>query len=113
MGSGMAKARGVNKKHVTKQADRLLSNPKLDIWGLSAQWVPYIFGSKKEVMLSLDWTSFSGDPQHMISLNILTSKGASMPLLWRTVDKNKLKSNRSRYEDQVLSRLKAVLPEGV
>lgn len=113
MGLGMAESRGVNKKHATKQIDRLLSNKGFDIWDLSAKWVPYIIGSKKELMVALDWTSFAGDEQHMISLNVLTGKGCSTPLLWRTVDKKRLKHNRARYEDQILSRLKEVLPEDV
>lgn len=113
MGSGMAQKRGTNKKHGIKQIDRMLSNPGFDIWQLSANWVPYVIGSRTELMVALDWTNFAGDDQHMLSLNILTSKGCSTPLLWRTVDKNRLKHNRGRYEDQILSRLKDVLPEGV
>jgi len=113
MGLGMAESRGVNKKHATKQIDRMLSNPKIDIWELSAQWVPYIIGSRKELMVAMDWTTFAGDEHHMVSINILTGKGCSTPLLWRTVDKKRLKHNRARYEDQILSRLKAVVPNDV
>lgn len=64
-------------------------------------------------MVALDWTSFANDSQHMLSLNVLTGKGCSTPLLWRTVDKKRLKHNRARYEDQMLSRLKEVLPANV
>ena len=113
MGAGMAKSRGVEKKHATKQIDRLLSNPRFDIWTLSAYWVPHVMGIQTDIMVALDWTSFAGDDQHMLSLNILTKKGCSTPLLWRTVDQKRLKHNRGRYEDQILSRLKEVLPEGV
>ena len=113
MGLGMAESRGVNKKHATKQIDRMLSNPGFDIWDLSARWVPYIVGSRTELMVALDWTSFAGDEQHMLSLNVLTAKGCSTPLLWRTVDKKRLKHNRARYEAQLLSRLKTVLPADV
>lgn len=113
MGAGLAEAIGNNKKHTTKQIDRLLSNKGISIWDLSEKWVPYVIGSEKELILSLDWTSFAGDKQYMLSLNIVTSKGSSMPLLWKTVDSKLLKSNRARYEDQMLSRLKEVLPSGV
>ncbi len=113
MGLGMAESRGVKKKHATKQIDRLLSNPGFDVWDLSAYWVPYIIASRTEIMVALDWTSFAGDSQHMLSLNVLTSKGCSTPLLWRTVDKQRLKHNRARYEDQMLSRLKEVIPKEV
>jgi hypothetical protein len=113
MGYGMAMAREVNKKHAIKQIDRLLSNKGFDIWELSAYWVPYVIGNQKEIVVALDWTSFAGDEQWQLSLNILTSKGSSTPLLWKTIDKSRLKYNRARYEDQLLSRFKEVLPEGV
>lgn len=113
MGLGMAESRGVNKKHATKQIDRLLSNPGFDIWQLSSNWVPFIVGQRKDLMVALDWTSFADDEQHMLSLNVLTSKGTSTPLLWRTVSKNRLRHNRARYEDQMLSRLKEVIPSDV
>ena len=83
-----------------------LSNPGFDIWDLSAQWMLYIIGNKTDLMVVLDWTSFVSDAQQMLSLNVLTCKGCTTPLLWRTVDKQRLKHNRARYEDQMLSRFK-------
>jgi hypothetical protein len=114
MGLGMAQARGVNKKHATKQIDRLLSNPGFDIWKLSKSWVPHIIGTeKKELMVALDWTTFAHDNQEMLCLNVLTGKGRSTPLLWKTVEKNRIKNNRARYEDQMLSQLKSALPKNI
>ncbi len=49
----------------------------------------------------------------MLSLNVVTGKGLSTPLLWKSVDKKQLKHNRARYEDQLFSRLKEVLPTDV
>lgn len=46
----------------------------------------------------------------MLSLNMATNKGISTPLLWKSVDKKQLKHNRARFEDQLLSRFKDVLP---
>jgi hypothetical protein len=113
MGAGLAYASGKEKKHATKQIDRLFSNPGIDIWMLSAQWVPYILGAQPKIYVALDWSSFADDEQTTLCLNILTSQGRSTPLLWKTVPKNLLKYNRARYEDQMLSRLKEVMPEGV
>lgn len=113
MGLGMADSRGVNKKHATKQIDRLLSNQGLSVWELSKQWIPYTVASKKDLIVALDWTSFAGDEQHMLSLNVVTSKGCSTPLIWKTVAQQHLKHNRARYEDQMLSQLKESLPMGV
>lgn len=113
IGAGMAKARGVDKKHATKQVDRLLSNPAYDIWDLSNIWVPHIIGCKKEITVALDWTGFASDEQDTLALNLITSKGSSTPLLWKTVEHKRLTNNRARYEDQMLSRLKEVIPKDV
>ena len=113
IGAGMAKARGVDKKHATKQVDRLLSNPAYDIWDLSSIWVPHVIGCKKEVMVSLDWSGFSGDEQDTLALNLISNKFSSTPLLWKTVEHKRLKNNRARYEDQMLSKLKEAMPKDV
>lgn len=113
MAEGLVNTRGGDKKHATKQIDRLLSNKGISVWDLSEFWVTFVIGEKKEVVVALDWTSFFDDEQSMLSLNIVTSKGLATPLLWKSVNKKQLKHNRARYEDQLLSRLKDVLPEGV
>lgn len=113
MGVSLAIARGVEKKHATKQIDRLLSNPHYDIWEMATSWVPHVVGENKHICVALDWTSYHADKQHMLALNLLTKQGCSTPLLWKTVPAHRLKHNRARYEDQLLSRLKAVIPEDV
>jgi transposase len=113
MAEGLVDTRGGNKKHAAKQIDRLLSNKGISVWDLSEQWVKYVLADHKEIMVALDWTSFFDDEQSMLSLNIVTGKGIATPLLWKSVDKKQLKNNRARFEDQLLSRLKTVLPAGV
>ena len=113
MAEGLVDTRGGSKKHAAKQIDRLLSNKGLSVWDLSEPWVKYVLADHKEIMVALDWTSFFDDEQSMLSLNIVTGKGLATPLLWKSVDKKQLKHNRARYEDQLLSRLKTVLPAGV
>lgn len=110
---GLVDTRGCNKKHATKQIDRLLSNQKISVWDLADPWVKYVIGKNKSIIVALDWSSFFDDEQSMLSLNIVTSKGLSTPLLWKSVDKKQLKHNRARYEDQLLTRLKEVLPAGI
>lgn len=113
MAEGLVDTRGGNKKHASKQIDRLLSNKGISVWDLSEPWVKYVLADHKEIMVALDWTSFFDDEQSMLSLNIVTGKGIATPPLWKSVDKKQLKHNRARYEDQLLSRLKTVLPAGV
>lgn len=110
IGAGLAQAMGLNKKHTTKQVDRLLSNKKFDIWTGSGVWVPYIIGIRTEIVVSMDWTDFDADGQSTIAVNMITDHGRATPILWKTVDKSSLKHNRARYEDQILSRLKEIIP---
>jgi hypothetical protein len=113
MAEGLVDTRGGNKKHAAKQIDRMLSNKGVSVWELSEPWIKYVLAEHTEIMVALDWTSFFDDEQSMLSLNIVTNKGLATPLLWKSVDKKQLKHNRARYEDQLLSRLKTVLPAGI
>ena len=74
---GLSDTRGTNKKHAAKQVDHLLSNKGISIWELSAQWVKYVIGKNKSIIVALDWGSFFDDEQSMLSLNIITGKGLS------------------------------------
>ena len=46
-------------------------------------------------------------------LSMLTGHGRATPLLWKTVETSTLKGNQRRYEYEVLSRLREVLPAAV
>jgi hypothetical protein len=113
LGEGLARGKGLSKKHATKQIDRLLSNDKLSMWDIYASWIPYILGDRKHIQIAIDWTSFANDKQDTICINLLTTHGRATPLLWQTVKHSRLKNNRARFEDQLLSRLKDCLPAGV
>ena len=113
LGEGLARGKGLAKKHATKQIDRLFSNKNLSVWDVFESWVPYIIGKRQEIYVAIDWTSFFKDGQETICINLLTTHGRATPLLWQTVDKERLKNNRGRFEDQLLSRLKMCLPEEV
>ena len=63
IGQGLAAARGLNPKHATKQVDRLLSNPKINVDDILARWVPYIVGARSSIVVALDWTDFDADNQ--------------------------------------------------
>lgn len=113
IGQGLAQARGKLTKHAVKQVDRLLSNTGVEVWELFAHWVPYVVGSRKHIMVAMDWTDFDPDGQATIMLSLITRHGRATPLLWLTVDKATLKDHRNAYEDRVLRRLSEVRPEGV
>ena len=46
-------------------------------------------------------------------LSLVTRHGRTTPLVWLTVDKETLKDNRNRYEDQVLGWLAEALPPDI
>ena len=113
VGRGFAQAMGTLTKHGVKQVDRLLSNQGVNVWTFFAYWTPYIVGTRTEVVVALDWTSFAADEQETILLSMLTGHGRATPLLWKTVASSTLKGNQRRYEYEVLCRLREVLPDGV
>lgn len=113
IGQGLAQARGTLTKHGVKQVDRLLSNGGVAVWELFAQWVPYLVAARTRMVVAMDWTDFDADGQTTLMLSLLTRHGRGTPLLWLTVDKATLKSQRNAYEDRVLVRLAEVLPEAV
>jgi len=113
IGQGLAAARGLSPKHATKQVDRLLSNPMINVDDILVRWVPYVVGARDAIVVALDWTDFDADKQATIMLSLVTDHGRATPLVWLTVDKCTLKNNRSRYEHRVLVRLAELLPADI
>ena len=113
IGIGMAEARGLNPKHAIKQVDRMLNNPGIDVWDLFGMWVPFLLGDRKDIVVTMDWTDHDQDDQTTIAINLVTTHGRATPLVWKTVVKSKLLDHRNDYEDEVLLRLKEVMPAGV
>ncbi len=113
IGSGLAQANGINRKHAIKQVDRLLSNKKINVWDLIDSWVTFIIGERKEIVVSLDWTDFDADDHCTIVLSLQTNHGRHTPLIWKTHKKTELKDNRNEYEDNILGKLHSCLPLGV
>jgi hypothetical protein len=113
IGHGLAQARGLVSKHAIKQVDRLLSNKKIDIDELQAAWVQQIIGSRKEIVVALDWTDFDRDDQSTLCLSLVTRHGRATPLMWKTHRKSELKGNMQKHESSFMLRFRQALPEGV
>ena len=113
IGRGMAEIFNLTDKSAIKQVDRLLSNEKLQMSKIAPYWIDYVLGNRKEIMITMDWTDFDHDNQSTLMLNLVTSHGRSTPLLWKTVDKSKLKNNRNNYEDELLSQLRDCISENI
>lgn len=113
IGRAMAQAQGLDTRHAVKQVDRLLSNAGIDVWDLFELWVPFIIGSRTELLVALDWTEFDHDDQSTLALHLVSSHGRATPLLWLSVKKSELKGRRNDHEDRLLLRLREVVPEAV
>src|ERR1700686_685987 len=112
IGQALAQARGLVTKPAIKQVDRLLSNQNIDVWDSFARWVPHLIGSRKEIVVAMDWTDFDRDGQATLALNLVTGHGRATPLLWVTVWKEELTDQRNDFEDACLLRLKQLVPPG-
>ena len=113
VGQGLAQAQGTLGKHAVKQVDRLLSNDGVVMKEFFAHWAPYMVGSRPEVLVALDWTSFARDGHETLVLSMLTSHGRATPLMWKTVQASTLKGNQTGDEEELVRRLRDVMPEGV
>lgn len=113
IGQALAKARGLLSKSAVKQVDRLLSNQGVAPWDLFGSWVREVVGERREIVVAMDWTDFDADDQSTLALHLVSAHGRATPLIWLTVGKDELKNRRNDIEDLCLSRLKALLPEGM
>src|SRR4051794_5374512 len=52
IGKSLAQARGLLTKHAVKQVDRLLSNPRIEVWDVFATWVPEMVGPRKDIVVA-------------------------------------------------------------
>lgn len=113
IGEGLAVAMDLDPKHAIKQVDRLLSNRGVDPEALAPLWVSFVRADRTDLVVALDWTDFDGDEQTTLVLSVITNHGRATPLLWKTVLKKDLKARRNDYEDDLLNRLRAAIPEAV
>ncbi len=114
IGQGLSMATGHVGKSAIKQVDRLLSNPKLDLWSeVFPAWISFVLSERKEIVVALDWTDFDADGHATIALHMVTSHGRSTPLMWKTHEKKTLKKHRNQYEDELLKRFREILPSEV
>ncbi len=113
IGQGLAVAQGTVTKHAIKQVDRLLSNANFDMESYFYYWVAEMIGSRHEIIIAMDWTDFERDGHTTIALYLVNSHGRATPLIWKTHSKKGLKDNKTRYELEILQRLRGILPEDV
>lgn len=113
IGRAAAQKREMKPKHSIKQVDRLLSNHKIDVPRVQRRLVRRLVGKRKDIVVSIDWTEFVPDGHATVVISLVTDHGRATPLVWKTVERSKLLGRRNSYEDTVLKRLAAALPDDV
>lgn len=100
-------------KHGIKQVDRLLSNSGIDDTKLQEGWIRYVLGDVKSVLIALDWTDFSADDHATLFAAMITTKGRTVPLAWKTVKKSELKGRQNQLEEALIESLHRAVPKDV
>jgi hypothetical protein len=113
LGRSAAAMRFKDAKHGIKQVDRLLSNRRIDDLDLVRQHVAFVVGSRRQIVVTLDWTEYGLHGQNRLAINLVTRHGRATPLIWKTVPSAELKGQMSHHEVGLLRVLKAVLPPSV
>jgi len=113
IGQAYAKLSGITPKSGTKQIDRLLSNPGVEIEQLQPSWMQFVLAARGEAVIALDWTDFDDDDHTTLCAYLVTTHGRATPLAWKTVNKSGLKGKRTGIEQAFLSRIHEWVPDRV
>jgi hypothetical protein len=70
-------------------------------------------GTRREVVIAMDWTNFDHDDQSTLMLSLIDAHGKAVPLVWLSMWKHELKDQMNDIEDTCLRRLHECLPAGI
>lgn len=110
IGLGLAQVMSLDRKHTTKQVDRLLSNTRLSVWDFFGRWVPYVIRARQELVVALDWTDFDADDHSTLCLYLVTERSRATPLMWVTALKSEMKGWQRAFEEDLLARFRQLVP---
>ena len=113
IGQAYAKVANIQPKSGVKQIDRLLSNEGLVMAQVLKSWVAFVVGSRKEIVIVLDWTDFEKDDHATLAAYLVTRHGRATPLAWQTVKKSTLEGTRNAHEYALIERLHSYLDTDV
>jgi hypothetical protein len=105
IGQAYALLAGIKAKSGIKQIDRLLSNAGVDVEAIQKQWVKFVVGVRKQVVVALDWTEFDDDDHTTLCAYLVTKHGRATPMAWQTVQKSELRGRRTGIEHALIERL--------
>jgi DDE family transposase len=114
IGAAYAEVAEIKPRHGVKQVDRFLSNQGIDVEALTPAWARFVIGSRKEIIVALDWTDFDLDDHSVLCAYVVTTHGRATPLCWKTHTKSKLTDGaRTEAEHTLIERLSRAVPEDV
>lgn len=113
IGQAYARVAEISPKSGIKQVDRTLSNSKVEVDEVLANWVPFVVGAREAVVVLLDWTEFAKDDHATLCAYAATNHGRATPLAWKTVAKNQLKGRRTALEHDFVTKLHGWIPPDV
>jgi len=113
IGQAYAAVALITAKSGVKQIDRLLSNPGIVVEDAQRAWATFVLGSRKEVVLALDWTEFDDDDHSTLCAYVVTNHGRATPLAWQTVRKSELAGQRTGIEHAMIERIHGWLPPDI
>lgn len=105
IGQAYAALAGITAKSGVKQIDRLLSNTGVDVEQLQQEWVKFVVGVRKQIVIAMDWTEFDDDDHSTLCAYLVTNHGRATPLVWQTVQKSELRGQRTAIEHAMVQRL--------
>lgn len=105
IGQAYAALAGIKAKSGVKQIDRLLSNAGVDVKAIQKEWMKFVIGVRKQVVIALDWTEFDDDDHSTLCAYLVTNHGRATPLVWQTVQKSELRGQRTGIEHALIERL--------
>jgi hypothetical protein len=105
IGTAYALVAGTKAKSGIKQIDRLLSNTGVIVETIQREWVKFVVGARKEVVITMDWTDFDDDDHTTLCAYMVTRHGRATPMTWQTVKKSELKNRRTEIEHGMVERL--------
>jgi hypothetical protein len=82
-------------------------------WTANQRLLCSVIGAALELFVILDWTDADADDHSTLMASVQTGHGRRAPLLWKTVKTSSVAGPRERYEDELLLRLRALIPEEV
>lgn len=105
IGQAYALVAGIKGKSGIKQIDRLLSNAGVVMDEVQREWVKFVVGARKEIVVAMDWTEFDDDDHSTLCAYLITSHGRATPMVWQTVTKSGLRGKRTQIEHDMVERL--------